>query len=113
MSSKFPIGVGTRYNLPKGVYVESVGKDSPAEKAGIKKADIITKIEGKEVSNVDQLNKVKFTYNVGDTVNLTIKRGTEELEISVKLEKMPEETQITEQQTQVAPSTPSIFDFFR
>ena len=27
----------TRYNLPKGVYVESVGKDSPAEKAGIKK----------------------------------------------------------------------------
>ena len=103
----------TRYNLPKGVYVESVGKDSPAEKAGIKKADIITKIEGKEVSNVDQLNKVKFTYNVGDTVNLTIKRGTEELEISVKLEKMPEETQITEQQTQVAPSTPSIFDFFR
>lgn len=104
----------TRYNLPKGVYVESVGKDSPAEKAGIKKSDIITKIEGKEISTVDQLNKVKFTYNVGDTVKLTIKRGTEELEVSVKLEKMPEETQTTEQpQTQVAPSSPSIFDFFR
>ena len=104
----------TRYNLPKGVYVESVGKDSPAEKAGIKKSDIITKIEGKEISTVDELNKVKFTYNVGDTVKLTIKRGSEELEVSVKLEKMPEETQSTEQtQTQIAPSSPSIFDFFR
>ncbi len=104
----------TRYNLPKGVYVESVGKDSPAEKAGIKKSDIITKIEGKEITTVDQLNKVKFTYNVGDTVKLTIKRGSEELEVSVKLEKMPEETQSTEQpQTQIEPSSPSIFDFFR
>lgn len=104
----------TRYNLPKGVYVESVGKDSPAEKAGIKKSDIITKIEGKEISTVDELNKVKFTYNVGDTVKLTIKRGSEELEVSVKLEKMPEETQSTEQpQTQIEPSSPSIFDFFR
>ena len=48
-----------RYNLPQGVYVDEVTKDSPAEKAGIKKSDIITKIEGKEVTTVDQLNRIK------------------------------------------------------
>ena len=103
-----------RYNLPQGVYVDEVTKDSPAEKAGIKKSDIITKIEGKEVTTVDQLNRIKYNYNVGDKVKLTIIRGTEELEVEVTLVATPKE----EQQTQT-PAQPqiqqggSIFDFFR
>ena len=47
-----------RYNLPEGVYVEAVEKDSPADKAGVQKTDIITKIEGKEIKSVNELNKV-------------------------------------------------------
>ena len=103
-----------RYNLPQGVYVDEVTKDSPAEKAGIKKSDIITKIEGKEVTTVDQLNRIKYNYNVGDKVKLTIIRGTEELEVEVTLVATPKE----EQQTQT-PTQPqiqqggSIFDLFR
>ncbi len=103
-----------RYNLPQGVYVDEVTKDSPAEKAGIKKSDIITKIEGKEVTTVDQLNRIKYNYNVGDKVKLTIIRGTEELEVEVTLIATPKE----EQQTQT-PTQPqiqqggSIFDLFR
>ena len=103
-----------RYNLPQGVYVDEVTKDSPAEKASIKKSDIITKIEGKEVTTVDQLNRIKYNYNVGDKVKLTIIRGTEELEVEVTLVATPKE----EQQTQT-PTQPqiqqggSIFDLFR
>lgn len=103
-----------RYNLPQGVYVDEVTKDSPAEKAGIKKSDIITKIEGKEVTTVDQLNRIKYNYNVGDKVKLTIIRGTEELEVEVTLVATPKEEQQT--QTQAQPQIQqggSIFDLFR
>ena len=80
-----------RYNLPEGVYVEGVEKDSPADKAGIQQKDIITKIEGKEVKSVNELNKVKYTYNIGDTVTLTIIRNNEEIEAKVTLTEMPQE----------------------
>ena len=83
-----------RYNLPEGVYVESVEKDSPAEKAGIAQKDIITKIEGKEVKSVNELNKIKYTYNIGDTVTLTIFRNNEEIEVKVTLTEMPQEDEL-------------------
>lgn len=83
-----------RYNLPEGVYVESVEKDSPAEKAGIMQKDIITKIEGKEVKSVNELNKIKYTYNIGDTVTLTIYRNNEEIEVKVTLTEMPQEDEL-------------------
>lgn len=105
-----------RYNLPQGVYVDEVTKDSPAEKAGIKKSDIITKIEGKEVTTVDQLNRIKYNYNVGDKVKLTIIRGTEELEVEVTLVATPKEEQQTQTQTPTQPQIQqggSIFDLFR
>ena len=105
-----------RYNLPQGVYVDSVGEDSPASKAGLQKADIITKIEGKEVTTVDQLNRIKYNYNVGDKVKLTVIRGTEELEVEVTLVATPQETTNTQTQPTPQPQTQqggSIFDFFR
>ena len=103
-----------RYNLPEGVYVEEVEKDSPAEKAGLQKTDIITKIEGKEVKSVNELNKVKYTYNIGDTVTLSVYRNGENMEIKIVLAEEPEETKDDSNQT---PNTQqqysgSIFDFF-
>ena len=61
-----------RYNLPEGIYVESVEENSPASLAGLQQADIITKIEGKEVKSVNELNKVKYTYKIGDTVKIRV-----------------------------------------
>ncbi len=103
-----------RYNLPEGVYVEDVEKDSPAEKAGLQKTDIITKIEGKDVKSVNELNKVKYTYNIGDTVTLSVYRNGENMEIKIVLAEEPEEAKEESNQT---PSTQqqysgSIFDFF-
>lgn len=85
-----------RYKIPKGVYVQTVEKDSPAEKAGIKESDIITKIEGKEVLTVSELNKIKYTYNIGDEVTLTISRNNEEMEIKITLVETPPEAENAE-----------------
>lgn len=108
-----------RYNLPEGIYVESVEENSPASLAGLQQADIITKIEGQEVKSVNELNKIKYTYNIGDTVKLTVYRNGETLDLNIVLAELPEETE-TETQPQVQTQTPSqgnsggsIFDFFR
>jgi len=109
--------LSTRYGIPQGVYVEEVEKDSPAEKAGLKPSDIITKIEGKEVKSVNELNRIKYTYNIGDKVKLTIVRDHNEQEVEIELVETPEQTETKPQQNtyfQTEQEIPnSIFDLFR
>lgn len=108
-----------RYNIPEGIYVEDVQKGSAAEKAGLQQGDIITKIEGKEVSSINELNKIKYTYNIGDTVKLTIYRDGEESELDVTLTELieTESQEETQKETQVPQIQDdfggTIFDLFR
>lgn len=105
-----------KYGIPEGIYVDEVDENSPAKTAGLQKADIITKIEGKEVKSVNELNQIKYTYSIGDTVTLTIYRNGETLEIDLVLAELPAETEKIETQVQTTPQTSidgSIFDFFR
>ena len=119
------------YGLPTGIYVTEVIKDSPAEKAGIQLKDIITKIEGKDVTSVSELNRIKYNYNIGDTVTLTILRNGQEQEIKVTLVEEPEDKEDSSSSSdttktpssednsqnniQIFPdsSSGSIWDFFR
>ena len=109
-----------RYNLPEGIYVESVEENSPAQKAGIVQSDIITKINGQEVKSVNELNQIKNTCNIGDTVTLTVYTNNPTQDIQVTLAETPEEESDNEQtnssnqpQIQVVPGDSSIFDLFR
>ncbi len=80
-----------RYNLPVGVYVLSVAEFSGAEKAGIRVADIITKADGKEVTTVDDLNKIRDTHKAGEQMELTIVREEKVITVTVTLgEEQPE-----------------------
>ncbi len=74
-----------RYNLVTGVYVVSVDEYSAAEKAGIKTGDVIIGIDDKSISTMDELNEIKNTHSVGDTVKLKINRDGQEKEISLTL----------------------------
>lgn len=106
-----------KYNVPKGIYVEEVQKDSPAEKAGIQKGDIITKFEDTEVASVNELNRVKNTHSIGDKVKITLLRNNEELKLELELAETPTETENTSQNNTYIQTFPqdagSIFDFFR
>ena len=73
-------------NLVVGVYILSIDEFSAAEKAGLKIGDVITAIDGKTISTMDELNEVKNTHNIGDEVKLKIYRNGNEKEISVTLQ---------------------------
>lgn len=106
--------VRKQYELPEGIYVNSVEKDSPAEKAGIQQGDIITAIEGKEVKSVSELNNIKNNYDVGSEVTLKVTRKKESLDVKVTLE-APKKTEEKETQKNVQQqyNNQSIFDLFR
>lgn len=74
-----------RYNLVKGVYVVSVDEYSAAEKAGLKTGDVIIGIDDKSISTMNELNEIKNTHSIGDTVKLKINRDGQEKEISLTL----------------------------
>lgn len=68
-----------------GVYIESVDENGSAVKAGIKKGDIITKVDGKEIKSTAYFKYLLYKHDVNDTVTLTIIRNNKEQEIKVKL----------------------------
>ena len=76
-------------DLPIGIYVKEIETFSSAEKAGIKIGDVITSIDGIEVTTMEELNNKKNTKKIGDTVTLGIYRNSENIKISLKLGEEP------------------------
>lgn len=71
------------YGLPAGAAVKSVVEDSPAEKAGIKVNDIITAVNGNEITGRSELSETISSCSVGDKLTLTVYRQGETLSIDV------------------------------
>jgi len=78
-------------DVPQGAYVVEVVENSPADKAGIKEGDIITKLDGQPVREKDGgLAKLIAQKKIGDTVRLTIWRDGEQKEVTATLEEFKE-----------------------
>lgn len=75
-----------RYEIREGVYIQEVVKQSPAEKAGLQKADVIIQAKGKDIKTMDELNEIKNQSKIGDKFKLKVVRGDKEIEITVTLE---------------------------
>lgn len=72
---KFGIGVrditedlSKQFNLPEGVYIQTVEDFSMAQKGGLQPGDVITKVNGKTVKTVEELNKEKESFKEGDSI---------------------------------------------
>ena len=57
---------------PIGFYITRVVPDMGADKAGLEKGNIITKVDGKEVKNLSVLKSAVYSKDIGETVTLTI-----------------------------------------
>ncbi len=64
--------VAEQYNVPQGVYVAKVEKGLAADKAGLKKGDIITGFDGQSVQTMEELQELLQYYEVGAKVEMTV-----------------------------------------
>ncbi|MBI5267979.1 MAG: PDZ domain-containing protein [candidate division Zixibacteria bacterium] len=69
----------------RGVLVASVQKDTPADKAGLKAGDVIVGADGKEISEVADLQDVIGDQKKGDKVSLSLIRDRKELTVPVEV----------------------------
>lgn len=67
------------------VQVMSVEEGSAAEAGGMLVNDIITAVDGKEISGTSQLAAMLYEYKVGDTVTITVLRGNETKDLTIVL----------------------------
>lgn len=79
-----------KLSVDRGDYVTAEGgaavvSGSPAAKAGLRARDIITKVNGYSVGEVASVSSLISEYEPGDTVQLTVLRGTQTLTKSVTL----------------------------
>jgi putative serine protease PepD len=109
--------VAQALNLPveQGVLVEQVLNGGPADDAGIKGAtgqatiggqtvpvggDIITKVDGKEVTSMEDVISAVNAHQPGDELTLTVSRDGQEQDITVKLGDRPARVQDSSSNTQ-------------
>lgn len=77
------------FGVEHGVVVDDLVSDGPAGKAGIKRGDIITEVEGKKVADAAGLRQAIADYGPGTEVKLSILRDGKEQTIPVKLVELP------------------------
>ena len=92
------------YGLPKGAAVESVMEGAPAAAAGLQKNDIITSVNGKEITGSSGLMDVVAASKVGDVMVLAVYRQGKTVEISVTVGEQTQDT--TPQQQPQQSQTP-------
>nr|WP_294688873.1 trypsin-like peptidase domain-containing protein [uncultured Anaerostipes sp.] len=66
--------MASQFDMPSGVYVQQVIKNSPAQKAGISAGDVIVSIDGSSVSTMDGLKEKISNLKAGKKVKIVVKR---------------------------------------
>ncbi|HYD43218.1 MAG TPA: Do family serine endopeptidase [Anaeromyxobacter sp.] len=75
----------------KGAFVQTVQPRSPADRAGVRPYDIITQFEGRAVDSSGALTRAAGLVPPGQTATLTLLRGGEQRQLTVKLAPRPED----------------------
>ena len=92
------------YGVSAGAYVTGVASGSAAEKAGLKKGDIIIAVDDTVVDSSSALTAAVSAYRAGDEAKLTIVRNHEKMELTIIFDEENEQTvsanQIPQEQTQ-------------
>jgi len=69
----------------------AVFPNSPAADAGIREGDIITAVDGTEVNAGTDLSELMLPHQPGDTIALSVLRGSNKQDIMVTLGTLPEQ----------------------
>ena len=73
------------YGTPAGAAVASVTEGGPADKAGLQTNDIITAVDGKEISGKSDLSSIIADHAAGDKLTLSVYRQGQTLTLTVEI----------------------------
>lgn len=78
-----------RLPVDKGAVITYVAPGSPAEKAGLKQLDVITRFKGKEVNTAQDVIEAIHSSKVGEDVEITFARDSETRTVYARLTQSP------------------------
>jgi serine protease Do len=78
----------------KGILIGRVVEDTPAEKSGLKRGDVVTKLNGETVTDVNEFRLRVADFPVGDPIKLEILRDGKKQNMEVVLEERPSQEQL-------------------
>ncbi|MGC8867849.1 MAG: trypsin-like peptidase domain-containing protein [Elusimicrobiales bacterium] len=82
------------YNLPKGGIINKVYRNSPAQKAGLARGDIIVSLDGEDVDNDEDLVMRIYYKNPGDKVEIKYVRDGKERTTTAVLAPRPSDKEL-------------------
>jgi serine protease Do len=87
--------------IPEGALVASVGRNSPADRAGLKAGDIILEFDGKKINTMRNLPKVVASTAVGKSVQLKIWRNKKLITKRLILGRLESSKEFTEKKSSI------------
>jgi len=90
----------------EGALIGEITKDSPAEKGGLERGDVIIRFDGKEVEEMNSLPPMVAETAIGKEVEIVVIRKGKEQRLTVKIGELKEEARIA------ATSIPEIEEAF-
>lgn len=79
---------------PKGALVSDVQSGSPAEKAGIKRGDVVLSFNGRPIDKVTQLSRAVAEVPAGKTAQIVVWRDGKERTLEATIAQMPTQEQV-------------------
>jgi serine protease Do len=102
----------------KGALIAEVVKNGPAEKAGLKRGDVVLAFNGKEIDNGSELRNAVALSPIGQQAKVTVFRDGEKMDIDVEIGNLAEATKLLTASIkerlgcEVSPLTPQEADQF-
>ncbi len=81
--------VGPGISGTAGVIVDDVVPDSPADEAGMKKGDVIRKVDGHEVKTFNELKTLVTQVELNKKVEIEVDRGGKPLKLTAAIKEAP------------------------
>lgn len=95
------------YGIPAGAAVQAVSDDSPAAKAGLQAGDVITSVNGTEITGSSDLVNLVSEAAIGDRLTMTVYRQGSTIELTVTVGEQVQSAQANEQTQQTVSDSQS------
>lgn len=75
---------GLRLQLEEGVVILGIARNSPAVQSGLRLGDVIVSMDGKRITEADEVQQIVSDTAVGEAIAMTVNRGGQTVDLSVR-----------------------------